>query len=432
MASIVNGLFAARAGIASHGIAIGVVGDNISNSNTIGYKGSRADFSDLLAGGQQPGRVVGIGSQIDNIVSIQEQGTLEFTGRTLDMSVDGRGYFVVADGAQRFYTRAGNFKLDSSGFIVNNSNQAVLGFPEGGTGALEPINVNNTSTQTSIETRNITLAGNLNASSPPSTLPVVPTAAGTVPGVETVTFSQLSSAASFSTVVQAFDTLGTSHNVSVFFFKNAAPGSFTAWAVTNSSDVDGTGSSVGFPRLLDSQVITFGTNGAKTTPAAGTPDFTFTPPWNNNSSQAIPVNLSLNPFTQYSASSNVLSITQDGLGVGSVSGINIEKDGRVFAVLDNGQTTILGTIALAKFANDEGLVRQGNNLLQQTLQSGDPVVGRPEAGDLGGIEAGSLELSTVDVATEFVRLISLQRGFQANSRIITTINQLLGEIVQIV
>jgi flagellar hook protein FlgE len=167
-------------------------------------------------------------------------------------------------------------------------------------------------------------------------------------------------------------------------------------------------------------------------PAAGTPDITFTSPWNNNSNPAIPVTLSFNPFTQYAASSNILMINQDGLGIGSVSGINIEKDGRVFALLSNGQTTILGTLALAKFSNDEGLVRLGGNLLQQTLQSGEPVIGRPQAGDLGGIEAGSLELSTVDVASEFVRLISLQRGFQANSRIISTVNQLLGEIVQVV
>lgn len=432
VASIINGLFAARAGIASHGTAIGVVGDNISNSNTIGFKGSRADFSDLVSGGQPSGRVVGIGSQIANIVASQQQGTLEFTGRNLDLAVDGRGHFVVADGPQRFFSRAGNFKLDDSGFIVTNENMAVLGFPEGGTGALEPINVNSLQQQTNIETRNINLSGNINSNSTPVTLPATPSTAGVVPAVENVTFAQLAQQASFSTVVQTFDTLGSAHNVSLYFYKNAAPGSWTVWAVTNSSDVDPTGTRQGYPRLLGTQTVTFGTNGQKTSPAAGTPDITFTSPWNNNSNPAIPVTLSFNPFTQYAASSNILMINQDGLGIGSVSGINIEKDGRVFALLSNGQTTILGTLALAKFSNDEGLVRLGGNLLQQTLQSGEPVIGRPQAGDLGGIEAGSLELSTVDVASEFVRLISLQRGFQANSRIISTVNQLLGEIVQVV
>jgi flagellar hook protein FlgE len=350
----------------------------------------------------------------------------------LDLAVDGRGHFVVADGPQRFFSRAGNFKLDDSGFIVTNENMAVLGFPEGGTGALEPINVNSLQQQTNIETRNINLSGNINSNSTPVTLPATPSTAGVVPAVENVTFAQLAQQASFSTVVQTFDTLGSAHNVSLYFYKNAAPGSWTVWAVTNSSDVDPTGTRQGYPRLLGTQTVTFGTNGQKTSPAAGTPDITFTSPWNNNSNPAIPVTLSFNPFTQYAASSNILMINQDGLGIGSVSGINIEKDGRVFALLSNGQTTILGTLALAKFSNDEGLVRLGGNLLQQTLQSGEPVIGRPQAGDLGGIEAGSLELSTVDVASEFVRLISLQRGFQANSRIISTVNQLLGEIVQVV
>jgi flagellar hook protein FlgE len=433
MPSIVNGLFAARSGISTHGIAIGVVGDNISNSNTIGFKGSRADFSDLLSGGQQPGKVVGIGSQISNIVATQEQGTLEFTGRTLDLAVDGRGYFIIADGAQRFYSRAGNFKIDASGFIVNAKGQAVLGFPLGGSGALEPLNINSTSQQTGVETRRVDIAGNINASSPfTSGIPPGIILDGQAPpGVEPVTYSNLNSAAQFSTVVQVFDTLGASHNVSLFFYKTAAA-TWTVQAVTNSDDVDASGSASGFPRLLGSNTITFNSDGSKATPAAGTPDLVITPIWNNNSDVTIPININLTPFTQFAAGSNVLSLDQDGLGVGVATGVNIENNGSVFALLDNGQSTVIGTIAMATFANEEGLARIGNNLLQRTLDSGEPVVGNPESGSFGSIEAGSLELSTVDLAGEFVRLINLQRGFQANSRIISSINQLLGEIVQIV
>ena len=136
MPSIINGLFAGRSGISSHGSAIAVVGDNISNASTIGYKAARAEFEDLIAGGQASGRVIGAGSSVSSINSIFQQGTLEFTSRPLDLAIDGNGFFAVADGSQRFYTRAGNFKIDSSGYIVNQNGLAVLGFPAGGSGAL--------------------------------------------------------------------------------------------------------------------------------------------------------------------------------------------------------------------------------------------------------------------------------------------------------
>ena len=133
MPSIINGLFAGRSGIASHGTAISVVGDNISNSSTIGFKAARAEFEDLIAGGQTAGRVVGSGSSVSAVSPIFEQGTLELTSRPLDLAIDGNGYFALANGAERFYTRAGNFKIDSAGFVVNPNGLAVLGFPAGGT-----------------------------------------------------------------------------------------------------------------------------------------------------------------------------------------------------------------------------------------------------------------------------------------------------------
>jgi flagellar hook protein FlgE len=443
--SIINGLFAGRAGIATHGVAIGVIGDNISNANTIGFKAARTDFADLLSGGQQPGRVVGIGSQISNIVPIQEQGTLEFTGRTLDMAVDGTGFFVIADGAQRYYTRAGNFKVDASGFVVTAAGNAVLGFPTGGTGALAPLNINSTSDQEGIETNNVSVSGNLNASSLLATAipgvgatPPPINAGAAAPATEPYTFAQLTNLSQFSTVVEVFDTLGASHNVSLYFFNQGA-GAWQVQAYTTSEDV-APNDVTNAPRFLDSGTITFGTDGRKATPALGTPDIILESPgaagtgpdWGNNSDVDIPINITLSPFTQFSANSAILSLDQDGLGVGSVIGVNIETDGQIFAVLDNGTNAVIGTIAFATFANEEGLTRIGDNLLQRTLQSGEPVIGTPETGNFGALQAGTLELSNTDLATEFVKLISLQRGFQASSRIISSINQLLGEIVQLV
>jgi len=429
VASIVNGLFAGRAGISSHGTAIAAVGDNISNANTIGYKAIRAEFEDFVAGGQAAGKVLGSGSNISGITSLNQQGTFESTGRGLDMAIDGNGYFVVANGPQRFYTRAGNFNIDSSGFLVNQNGLAVMGFSANGTGALEPLNINAVS-QSSVVTANATLAGNLNASAPvlAGAIPVV-SPAGQV--ASTTTYADLNNASEFSTVIEVFDSLGNAHPVTTFFFKTGN-NEYTAVSYVNSQSVDpGANPVAGLPREIGSVVMEFGGDGLRTAPPVpGAPDIAANIPWNSGA-DAGNINFNFSPFTQFAASANILSLDQDGQGVGSVVSMSIQPNGDVFAVLNNGQSAIIGTIALANFANSEGLERIGGNLLQRSGSSGEPIIGQPGAGQMGTIDSGSLELSTVDIASEFVKMITLQRGFQANSRIITTINQLLNEIIQL-
>jgi flagellar hook protein FlgE len=406
------------------------VGDNISNSSTVGYKASRAEFEDLIAGGQTAGKVIGSGSATSAVSTIMEQGTLEFTGRTLDLAIDGNGFFVVADGSERYYSRAGNFKVDSAGYIVNQNDLAVLGFPDGGSGALEPLNVNSIS-QGSIATTTVSIAGNVDASSPTVPVASIPavTAAGAAPGT-TTTYADLNDVSEFSTVVEVFDSLGEAHTVTFFYFHTDA-NQYTVRGYVNSEEVDPSGTATGLPRQIGTLTMTFDGNGQRVgAPPVGTDDFTSAIAWNNGST-ASSIGIRMVPFTQYSASSNILSITQDGQGVGSVATLNIETNGDIFAILTNGQTAVIGKIGLANFANPEGLVRLGNQLLQQSPASGEPIAGSPDSGIFGKIQSGSVELSTVDIATEFVRMITLQRGFQANSRIITTINQLLNEIIQL-
>jgi flagellar hook protein FlgE len=429
--SIINGLFSGRSGIASHGSAIAVVGDNISNASTVGFKAARAEFEDLIAGGQASGQVTGAGSSVSSITSIFQQGTLEFTSRPLDLAIDGNGFFAVADGAQRFYTRAGNFKVDASGYIVNQNGLAVLGLPAGGTGALQPININTVS-QDSVATTAAAVSGNLDASAPilaggAAGIPAVP-----APGSASVatTYTDLNNAAEFSTVVQVFDSLGAKHTMTMFFF-HTAPNTYIARAYVNSEECEASGAPVGYPRQVGTKTMTFNGDGSRSNaPTAATSDFTATVAWNNGSTAA-GVDVSLTPFTQFSAASNILSITQDGQGIGTVTSLAIDQDGQISALLDNGQQATIGIIGLVNFSNPEGLTRVGNQLLSQSTASGEPVVGTPKSGTLGSIAAGSLELSTVDIASEFVKLITLQRGFQANSRIITTINQLLNDIIQL-
>ncbi len=436
MASIVNGLFAGRSGISSHGAAIAVLGDNIANANTIGFKAARAEFEDLIAGGQASGRVIGAGSSVSAVSSIFQQGTLEFSGRSLDLAIDGNGYFAVLDQGQRFYTRAGNFTVNSSGFIVTQDGLTVLGFPANGTGTLEPININTVS-QDSVSTGRITIAANLDARSDPvlaadiNALAVSP--AGTT--TSTATYADLNALSAFNTTVTVFDRLGGAHEVTNFYFKTGV-NTFNVRAYVNSEDVDPSGSATGIPRQIGpaaGATIVFNSDGTRQTATPATGDLIASDiPWNNGSDTTQDIAFYFNDLTQYASPSNPLSISQDGKGIGTVGSLSIEKNGDVFALLDNGQAAVIGTIGLVNFSNPEGLLRIGSNLLQQSPGSGEPVVGRPQSGTFGAVQAGAIELSTVDIANEFVKLIQLQRGFQANSRIITTINQLLSEIIQLV
>lgn len=429
MPSIVNGLFAGRAGISSHGNAIAVAGDNISNSSTIGFKTNRAEFASLIAGDGVLGRQFGSGSTISAVSTLFEQGTLEFTGRPLDLGISGNGYFIVAKDDQRLYTRAGNFKLDSSGFIVNQEGLALLGFPANGSGALEPININSIE-QDSVQTTQLSVSGNVNASANTVVAGTIPLPGNVVP--PTVTYTDLNNFAEYSTVVNVYDSLGQKHSTS-FFFYHTGVNEYTVRAYVNNEDVDpaGTLTVTGRPRQVGQAVLTFGGDGQRSPlPTPGVGDITANIAWSNGAA-ASTVDMSFAPFTQFSSQSNILSISQDGTGIGAVQSVSVSGDGKVTALLSNGQSTLLGQLGLASFSNQEGLARIGGNLLANSIASGEPVIGRAEAGTFGSVKAGTVELSTVDIASEFVKIITLQRGFQASSRVITTINQLLNDIIQL-
>lgn len=443
MPSIFNGLFAARAGLSATGTAIAVIGDNIANVNTPGFKASRAEFEDLVAGGLKTTVGTGSGAGLSKVAIINSQGTLENTSRALDLAVDGNGLFVVAQGAQRFYTRAGNFRISPAGNIVTQNDLAVLGFPASGSGILEPLNINSIS-QTSVATTTLSIAGNVDASDAVLTngvadIPVVSftdvTAGSGTPS--TTTYAELRAVAAFSTSAEVFDSLGKSHTINFYFFHTAA-NEYTVQGFVNSEEVDDptAGTSSGLPRLVydgtsSDITMTFDGDGSRNNaPAVGSHDLDASVAWNNGSNAGT-VGIDFDPFTQFSTRANILSIDGDGQGIGAVTSISISKNGEIFAVLDNGQSSIIGTLALANFASAEGLSRVGNNLLQQSPQSGQPVVGRPATGTLGTVNSGALELSTVDIADQFVKLISLQRAFQAASKIISTTDGLLDNVLSL-
>jgi flagellar hook protein FlgE len=444
MPSILNGLFAGRAGLTSHGLAISVVGDNLSNASTVGFKAARAEFQDLVSAGQPNDRTIGSGSQVGGVVSLQEQGTLEFTSRSLDLAIEGSGYFIIESSTGRFYTRAGNFRVNEDGILVTQEGDRVLGFRNNGTGGLEDLNVSELF-QENVATSAMQVSGNLDAQPVAQALSAtvngVPLARDVVAGTTTPlatdpSFADLNDEAEFSTVVNIFDSLGEEHSVSLYFFRTSASApQYTVRAYGQSEELDPSAAFTGRPRLLTDATgavqevqLSFDSDG--TFAATSATSFDVSIPWNNGSAQQA-LSIDLDGFTQFAASSSVSAITQDGQGVGSVTALNIGTNGEIFAVLDTGTTTI-GTLALANFFNPEGLRRVGKNYLQESNDSGEPIVGSPQTGRLGSVQSGSLELSTVDIANEFVKLVTLQRAFQANSRIVTTVNSLMQEIIQLV
>ncbi len=433
MSSISEGLFAGRAGIQSHGSAISVLADNIANSNTVGFKQSRAEFIDLLAGnisGQGSSSAIGSGSSVKNVTQIFTQGDFEFTGRGLDLAIDGNGFFVVQDNAgTRQYSRAGNFKIDAKGNLLNQNGNKVLGFPEEGSGGLEPLNVNTIAT-TSQPTQNVKISGNLDAKEGPGTGDSVGDAvlgAGNTGAVTGETFQSISGEARHSTFCTIYDSLGQDHTVNLYFYKTATQNPWVVSAYVDSSEV--TGGTVGVPYRVGTTTLTFQGDGTRAT----VPPYdirTQVIDWASGANDAS-VDLSFDPYTQFSTPSNISSIVQDGSGSGSVTSFNVETDGTLFATLDNGQTSAIGKLALAVFGNSEALRRTGESLYSESHGSGQPVIGTPETGKFGSIQAGALELSTADIASDFIKLISFQRGFQGSSRIISNIDELLKEIINL-
>lgn len=419
MSGILKGLLSARSAIRAHGRGISVLADNIANQNTPGFKASRAEFSDLLLGSLSGTSQIGSGSMLSGVTPMLTQGSFEFTARGLDLGIAGNGFFVVEDpsGAQ-LYTRVGNFEIDAAGYLVDANGYHVLGFPSGSSGGLQALNLGGFS-QGAAETSLVAVSGNLDASSP-----LVPPASLPTPGVST--FSEYEVSAALSTQIEVYDSLGQAHTVSTYFYHTANTPT-PSWNYRVVVDAGETGGPAGIPDELASGNLSFQSDGTRTLPLPAS-DATLNPAWVNGAS-ASSIDLSFSAFTQFSSASYVSSVSQDGLSTGSVQGFTVRADGTLEAVLSNGQNTSVGRVALASFANSEGLLRTGDSHFARSSTSGEVVLGTAGDASFGGIESGVLEGSNVDVAADFIRQIRYSRGFQGNSRIISRLDELLEEII---
>ncbi len=416
-------MYSSVSGLNASGTAISVIGDNIANVNTPGFKGRRPEFVDVLGRsitGSGGFSQVGAGTGLSSVRSLFAQGTFETTSRPTDLAIEGGGFFVMEGQQGRFYTRAGLFGFDEQGILVNNTGQRVQGFavdPVTGlsTGALGDIQLS-TAASPPRATTTLDLSVNLNSGELPSA-PFDP-----------------SNPAGFNTQITVYDSLGADHSVS-FYFNKSGP---NAWDWTATVPVADTTTPPASPTdrlvVMGSGTLTFD-GGGNLTAAAGSPvTFDFT--GGANPGQSIAVNFGPiagvgtgDATSQYEGRNSTNSFEQDGFGSGQLQNITIDRDGFITGQFSNGETIPLSQVALANFANVEGLVSVGNNNLLESRASGAALVGQPRSGNLGAVRSSNLEQSTVDLAAEFVRLIINQRAFQANTRTVSTTNELMGNLV---
>jgi flagellar hook protein FlgE len=429
--SLLSALYTGVSGLQTFGESIQVIGDNISNVNTVGFKSSRAEFSDLLSqslgGGSGRGQI-GRGVQLDRVTRSFSQGSFSNTDRLTDMAVNGNGFFIVNSGERTFFTRNGQVSLNNNGEIVTSDGHTLMGYkfaPNGDRGnALEPLNVttgsirpNPTGDGTNGDGIHMTL--NLNSA--------------TVADATAFDKDDASGTSDFSTSITIYDDNGQSHSLEVYF-KKTADNVWSWHGLIDGGDV--AGGAEGVPEQVGTGTLNFTSNGAFSSVAGNSVSITWP-----SSSQTIGLDFGetiadggdgLGGTTQFANPNVIHTQSQDGYAAGSLASLSVASDGVISGIFTNGRTLPIGQVALANFANVQGLISAGSGLYNETGDSGAPNVGDPASGSLGTISAFSLELSNVDLATEFVNLISLQRAYQANTKIITTGDQLLNEVVNIV
>ncbi|MFT3838922.1 MAG: flagellar hook protein FlgE [Myxococcaceae bacterium] len=436
--SLISALNIGTSGMQAESTDLSVIGDNISNANTIGFKASRTDFEEQLMS-QLVGGVgingLGMGTNVQAIQKLLTQGTLTSTGVATDLALQGNGMFVVKGNhngmAAQYYTRNGQFTVDNDGFLVNQEGLRVQGYTTNpATGAAQPglgdMQVGNINSPAGA-TSQITLRGNLNANA-------ATPANGTFDPNDPTSYNGPPS------TIQIYDSLGNSHDVTVYYVKTAT--GWTYHAVTDGGGL--TGGTAGVQTEIASGDLTFGTDGSLTGITNQTSNFnplnaTNPQPLNFNFGTPPPAGTGMDGMTQLGTNTTadtsddvVTSFTdQDGHTGGTLSSISIDANGHVTAAFSNGQTETIAEVAVAEFAAPDQLNRAGGNLYQATAGSGEATIGEAGTGGRGSIVAGALEQSNVDLANEFVKMIAAQRGFEANSKTITTADQLLTELMQL-
>ena len=386
---------------------LSTIGNNVANANTTAFKASRAEFADVLASTSSGVAATATGQGVNTAKVAQQftQGTITFTDNGLDLAISGNGFFIVDAQGEQLYSRDGSFGLDREGYMVNGNGQRLKAFTADNTGgvsgALGTLRVTAANTAPKATT-NVSFGANLDSQDTPPL--VTPFDAN-----NNATFNS-------TTATTVYDSLGGSHLLQLYFV-NTGSGTWD----TN-SQIDG--ASVG-----PANPLAFNTSGALSLPAGGAITLPAFTPVGGGGSLNVTINVS--EMTQYGAPFAVNRITQDGYTTGRLAGVDIDKQGIVFARFTNGQSTVQGQVALANFANSQGLRALGNNNWAESFESGAALVGSPATGSFGQIQSGALEDANIDLSQELVNLIVAQRNFQANTQVIQAESAVTQAILQI-
>lgn len=408
---MMRSLFSGVSGLKNHQVRMDVIGNNIANVNTLAFKAGRVTFKEGFAqllegasraqaeqGGINP-RQVGLGMQVASVDTIFTQGNLETTGVGTDLAIQGDAFFVVARGTENYYTRAGNFELDAEGRLVSSTNgfrvqgrMATDGVLAQGISDIRlPIGLQASASATTL----VTLGGNLNASA----------AVGAGSEVETS--------------ITVYDSQGGKHDLKITFAKTA-DNNWT-WDAQNAGVSVGNGA-LEFDGATGVLVNPVGNETLTFTPAGGAADITLDLDFGGGS---------VNGLTQFAGMSSAALQEQNGYMAGVLLDFSIDRTGTIMGAFSNGNTMVLGQIALASFNNPGGLIRTGDNLYSLSANSGDPQIAYASDNSASTIASHALEMSNVDLTQEFTNMIIAQRGFQANGRVITTADEMLQEVVNL-
>lgn len=386
-----------------------VISNNIANASTTAFKRSRAEFADVYAAGAaaSAGNQAGSGVAIAAITQQFEQGNIEYTNQSLDMAVSGNGMFIIRDGDETSYTRSGAMQMDDRGFITTSGGANLIGYLADENGniqaELNPIRIDSAQ-QAPKPTTRVDTQLNLNSEVDPITATFDPT--------NEETFH-------FLTTVAVYDSMGRDYTMQQYFVKTAE-NDWEMYPRIDGQDLIG-GNSIG---------VTFDSAGAVNgiTPAGGAsvdptvPTAVTIPVAGAITGSADPLNVvfDLGVSTQYGSDFGVSEVSQDGYTSGRLASLSIEDNGDILVRYTNGRSALMGQVAIAGFTNQQGLAPIGGTAWIETAQSGAPIVGRPGTGTLGEIQSGALEGSNVDTSEELVSLITAQRNYQANAKVIET------------
>jgi flagellar hook protein FlgE len=423
------------ASIKAHQSRMNVIGNNLANTSTTAYKGQRVNFADMMSqttqgasgptgtrGGVNPTQY-GLGVYVGGTDVNFEQGGLSQTNRPTDLAIQGNGFFMTSNSLRMAYTRDGSFDLDSTGVLTHQATgERILGWTADSTGAIDatvPLTASSTiaipvgSMSTVKVTDSTSFSGNLDSTAAPTD--------------------------SITTKLRVYDSLGGAHDVSLRVLNRQTPaaapaptGALSSWDWEMYEGDPATGTLLGGSATAGNERLYFDANGSRVTSlAVGTDNSITVGPATPGLYPPFSMDIKFPNISQLVAKSQINGIDQNGFPSGTLENYSISKDGVITGIFSNGLTRSLGQLGMAKFSNPEGMNRDGGNLFLQSNNSGNPLVGTANDSGMGTVNAGYLEQANVDMSGEMTDLIITQRGFQANTKIVTTVDEMLQELINI-